>query len=549
MKLANNILLKALGILLLTAAILKGWQLMNEPVANNNIWSNRWFLIMTVEFELALGIWLVSGLFKKAAWLASIGCFSFFSMVTLYKGITGFASCGCFGSVHVNPWITLFAVDLPAVIALLIFRPQFSQRITLLISRILSLPLVFLSFPHIRHKLQRGSIQPLISEFLHPLPSFRYFTAAFIIGILVLGITTPILALNEPAVVTSKYEVLEPSTWVGKELPILEHIDIADTLKKGTWLVLLYHYDCPDCGTAIPMYERMARDLEGNEEFMQIALVEVPPYGRYLEHKGPVSENSPCTLGRLAEAKDWFVTTPAVALLKNGQVTSAWEEKAPDLDTFLQKIATTTKSNVATSLDDKTKSITRPEYLSRQIRPVEIEDKYCGLYVLWHALKFFDLNKSLEEIAERLEIGKKQGVSINELVESLKYYGFRVRPVVLDKHKLRYIRDPFIPFVPPQHGSDFGHFFFCVPTDDQQIVILDGPSEPVVRETSYIEGLDVKQWDGTSILIYGCYPTSLFSSIFTKKSAIIFLVTVIIGLTIIYLMGPNRKMLKGGDEK
>jgi len=128
--------------------------------------------------------------------------------------------------------------------------------------------------------------------------------------------------------------VLEPETWVGKELPILEHINIGEQLKKGTWVVLLYHYDCPDCVKAIPMYEQMARDLEGNEDFIRIALIAVPPYGR-----GPVSENSPCTLGRLADVKEWFVTTPAVALLKDSQVKSAWEEKAPDLDTILQNMA------------------------------------------------------------------------------------------------------------------------------------------------------------------------------------------------------------------
>jgi hypothetical protein len=43
-------------------------------------------------------------------------------MITLYKAITGAASCGCFGSVQVNPWITLFAIDLPALLALSIFR-------------------------------------------------------------------------------------------------------------------------------------------------------------------------------------------------------------------------------------------------------------------------------------------------------------------------------------------------------------------------------------------------------------------------------------------
>ena len=71
MKKANNILLKALGVLLLTAAAMKGWQLLTEPMANKDIWTNRAFLIFTVEFEIALGIWLLSDLFKKAAWLAA----------------------------------------------------------------------------------------------------------------------------------------------------------------------------------------------------------------------------------------------------------------------------------------------------------------------------------------------------------------------------------------------------------------------------------------------------------------------------------------------
>lgn len=65
MKSASDIILKLLGILLLIAACLKGWQLLTEPVANKDIWTNRSFLIFTIEFELALGIWLLSGIFKK----------------------------------------------------------------------------------------------------------------------------------------------------------------------------------------------------------------------------------------------------------------------------------------------------------------------------------------------------------------------------------------------------------------------------------------------------------------------------------------------------
>ena len=312
-----DIVLKVLGVLLLTAAVLKGYELLTVPVAGKDLWSWRPFLILTVEFELALAIWLLFGLLKKAAWLVSLLCFFLFSTITFYKAVTGAASCGCFGSVHVNPWITLFAIDLPAAIGLSFFRP----------GKVLP--------PHIlvRIRLRRRPLQALIRQFIHPLPSrLRYtLTACLVLG--VLGVTTPILALNEPANNTSSYEVLEPETWIGEELPILEYIDIAETLKQGTWLVLLYHYDCPDCAWAIPMYERIARDLEGNEDFLRIALIAVPPYGR-----GPVSTNCPCTLGRLPETKEWFVTTPAVALLVDNQVTSVWEQKAPDLNGILEAL-------------------------------------------------------------------------------------------------------------------------------------------------------------------------------------------------------------------
>jgi len=71
MKLAADWTLRLVGVLLLVAAGLKGWQLLTEPLANSDIWSNRAFLILTVEFELGLGIWLVSGLFKKLAWVAT----------------------------------------------------------------------------------------------------------------------------------------------------------------------------------------------------------------------------------------------------------------------------------------------------------------------------------------------------------------------------------------------------------------------------------------------------------------------------------------------
>lgn len=300
MKSANDVVLKLLGILLLAAAVLKGWHLLTTPVANNDVWTSRLFLITQVEFELALGIWFLSSLFKKAAWLTGLVCFSVFSVIALYKGISGAESCGCFGKIHVNPWITLLAIDLPAVISLGLFQPNLKEK------------------------------------FLTPLPSPARFATIYGLLVVVLGASTAVLAFNQPEKVTVSYEVLEPKEWVGKTLPIIDHIDIAQQLQQGMWVVMIYHYDCPHCAEAIPRYERMARDLAGNGNFLKIALIEVPPYGN-----SPVSQNSPCFRGRMDNSKAWFVTTPAVAFMIDGQVRATWEEEAPDFKTILEEITET----------------------------------------------------------------------------------------------------------------------------------------------------------------------------------------------------------------
>jgi len=304
MEKANNILLKLLGILLLTAAILKGWQLMTEPVANKDIWSNRAFLFFTVEFELALGIWLLSGLFKRAAWLIVLACFVLFCGVTLYKGLTGADSCGCFGSITVNPWITLFAIDLPAVVLLAIFRPKLE----------------------IRQILQ-------ILHWLEPMPNMASLGLASVLSFSAIAVSSPVLILNKPKMVTSTYEVLEPETWIGKKLPILEHIDICEQLKNGNWLIMLYHHDCPDCQAAIPKLQKLAKDLQGNEDFLRIALIEMPPYGQ--DNLCPVDKNSSFVLSKLDTSKDWFVTTPLIFLLAEGDVKFISVEKIPNFGSIL----------------------------------------------------------------------------------------------------------------------------------------------------------------------------------------------------------------------
>src|SRR5512136_813700 len=113
MKTANKIVMTIAGAFLIIAATLKSHQLLTEPIVSEGFWESWAFFVIQIPLELGLGIWLVCGLFRKAAWTLGTLAFGFFIGVTLYKAFTGEASCGCFGKVLVKPWITLSLVDIP----------------------------------------------------------------------------------------------------------------------------------------------------------------------------------------------------------------------------------------------------------------------------------------------------------------------------------------------------------------------------------------------------------------------------------------------------
>jgi uncharacterized membrane protein YphA (DoxX/SURF4 family) len=109
--------------ILLVAAGMKAHQLATIPVLGEGLFHARWFNILVVQFELFFGIWLIFGLLPKLTWLATVACFSVFTLVTLYKALSGEESCGCFGTVTVNPWVTL-VFDLTVLGMLLWLRPS-----------------------------------------------------------------------------------------------------------------------------------------------------------------------------------------------------------------------------------------------------------------------------------------------------------------------------------------------------------------------------------------------------------------------------------------
>lgn len=118
----HRIISLVLGGVLITAAALKTHQLAVGSTAENGFFTSRWFSIGLVEFELALGLWLLSGVSPQVSRLAALLTFAGFGAVSLHQALAGKVSCGCIGKIALSPWFS-FLFDTIAVAALWCWRP------------------------------------------------------------------------------------------------------------------------------------------------------------------------------------------------------------------------------------------------------------------------------------------------------------------------------------------------------------------------------------------------------------------------------------------
>jgi hypothetical protein len=112
----------ALGGLLLAAAGLKLYGLSVSAIPRVGWFSQPWVQIAAAEWEVILGLWLLSGSYPRGAWLAALATFAAFAAVSGYLGWIGVASCGCFGVIKASPWWA-FGLDAAVIVLLFICRP------------------------------------------------------------------------------------------------------------------------------------------------------------------------------------------------------------------------------------------------------------------------------------------------------------------------------------------------------------------------------------------------------------------------------------------
>jgi hypothetical protein len=98
------------GVILLTAAAAKLYGLHVSSVSEVG-WLSQPSVQWTVSvWEVALGLWLVSGRSPRGAVRAAMWTFGTFAVVSLWLGLNGVAQCGCLGAVPANPW-GVFVLD------------------------------------------------------------------------------------------------------------------------------------------------------------------------------------------------------------------------------------------------------------------------------------------------------------------------------------------------------------------------------------------------------------------------------------------------------
>lgn len=272
------------GLVLLAAAGLKLYELLADGVIS---WRGGAMEILRtpIAAELVFGALLLSSKCSPRIRRAVAALFGCFLAVSLYKGLAGFASCGCFGRIPLSPWFSA-AINV-FVIALILWPPtQAPERRALLpAARRRSLLMVAVAMIFVA-----GSMKALY----------------------------PIAEKSETGGITyqrgGRLALLSVEEWAGKPWPLLQYIDRGDELARGQWLAILYRGNCAACQRLLRSYANVpSRDHGGR----RVAWVEMPPFSPIV-HSIP-AEHTHC---RLADNVEWVAETPTELLIDWGVVTS-----------------------------------------------------------------------------------------------------------------------------------------------------------------------------------------------------------------------------------
>lgn len=124
--------------------------------------------------------------------------------------------------------------------------------------------------------------------------------------------------------------MLQPSEWVGGELPLLPYLREAPALTNGSWIVLLWDSQCPNCISAREFLDTLRID----KQFVSKTRFAIVDVGTAM----PPAEVQGCLCTSLVDVSRWVTMSPAIILLKNGSVEQVWEQDIPSREIILARL-------------------------------------------------------------------------------------------------------------------------------------------------------------------------------------------------------------------
>lgn len=427
MRKMNVLIMTVAGLLLMVAALLKIHEVMTVAIPSWDVnaallmdqaaeegaampawkanllgfWESYEFFLIQIPLEFALGAWMACGLFRKAAWIAGVLAYFGFIGITLGKALLGFESCGCFGQIHVNPWLTLLAIDIPFFLLLAIFRPKGEKllpppwpnvahaavcAVPILGFMVLVSPAIVTFRPEFkkaveqtevtaegkikllefRHKQEKAAWQQGTAVMKQQNDTLQKTVRQLQVEIEQLKAAVEAKALAElnaaqkaAPVEPVKTEPVEPVEVAVSENAVTETGPTESDqepieIQQWEWLEFVVEDDVRE-----QLSEGMAVVLMYHHDCPTCAET-VPAYSRYYaemaeqgndafkiaflaippyDETGPVPEETTCILGTMTDAEKWEVMSPYVVVLLDGELMKTWKQgTAPEPEKILDEV-------------------------------------------------------------------------------------------------------------------------------------------------------------------------------------------------------------------
>lgn len=255
---------------------------------------------IAVELAVVAVIWLLPSLARPVA----IAMLAAFLPILIGDLLLGASSCGCFGAVEVNPWLTL-AMDggfLVAVVWLGRRAPSLGWQRRVSAIRVLLAGLIVLVAFAIAFAAPGAAVGEAAGE-----------EAASVASAVV---ARPVAGYYAPDVETwvgQRFEKLEIAAWI-QGLPV--------DLDQGLHYVLFYRKDCEHCHELMDVF--FSAELE-----IPTTAVAVPERAGFPAVELPFPCGA-CGLAELPTGVDWFLQTPMLVRVNQGVVECASVTSAAD---------------------------------------------------------------------------------------------------------------------------------------------------------------------------------------------------------------------------